>query len=313
MAGARSSPIADRHFTFFSNGRFRCPHYDIDRADIRKPMFSGQKRISSLMTGQLSDLGFYTIKMDPYMPMRKRPVNISFLSTYVLAHTPSGKPFFITDDHNHCATVWAMARETMFDRPAALFDFDYHSDTFKVFRMPKKNMNISDFARFCMTSVDITNFIHYSCAARTSFGQVLDGNNIFNIRSELIGTSTDRPNKNSSGSVGFFPTDLSPELAYDRAQRLKDKGTPVIFDIDLDYFVDFFSITNNFWAKDNPQRAIDLPGGSKLHLGRMIEDLSRLADLADVITIATSPDYFGIDDQQRIVNELIFGIYERIR
>ncbi len=312
MSSTATQKIINRHFVQNRNGHASFRHYDSYLASLSPYNKLDRKPPARIIAGDLTDISFTGHRTLPSMPLGILPRELPYLSSYILTSTPSGRPLFISDDHHHAATFWAMARETGIIGKAALFHIDHHADSMPHEWLQPKTLPFSRFALSVPQYVSIADFIHFSLSARPEFGKILSKDNIYNIEPSLTGTGVVKPSNKWSKSSGATAYDIALEKGIMAARILKSSGISVICDIDIDFLFNFFMIKKKFTWKNNLGRTATLKNGQTMHLEEVLDRIAALANTADIINIATSPEYFVVKDQVNATRYIIESIFNRL-
>ncbi len=269
---------------------------------ILKPMFQANQRIVPLALGGLKDLSFYEIaggfpekgwarkKTDP------KAVALPYLEKYLLIPTRSGKLVMVVDDHNHTAFGTVLAHRCGITKPGAfIINVDEHEDsapdpTPYAFnnRTPLEGIAFHTWTRMMVNS-------HFSFLGNRGSGSLLsEGWGEFhlafvNAANNGKGLFEDTNNGNCEGcrSILIDGATVSLERLQEVVDEVKNAGASIVFNLDLDYFSDFYSLN----------------GRDKVLGFSFDETMSRLVAIArqcDFIAVATSPNWFAIESRSGI-------------
>ncbi len=285
------------------------------------------QRVSPIIVGEISDLAFYKVNGEPEelkdIPRTKLRrlfkrfngylnemeqfwtetvkksgtslIDMPFLKKYLLIPTRSGKIVFISDDHTHAAFAWALAQEArVIGKPAALVHIDEHEDNYPQLKPFTRTALpfLKDVACHVWTDLEISNFIDFAINTLRdeAEGRIVDPGQVYFVLTRKIGRreiwqSSFYDSDSPSRSMLVDGTFVSLERVDEALAGIRKVGRPVIADIDLDFFYCFYT-------PDGPRKAGDFLFEEALQ--RVIE----VARQADLITIATSPGYFLVNDQE---------------
>ncbi|OGC03305.1 hypothetical protein A2276_00065 [candidate division WOR-1 bacterium RIFOXYA12_FULL_43_27] len=282
-----------RHFSPSCSG-ISCTYYNNIRAVGfgRKHVFPEQ-RVSPIVIGHHQDLSFYQVRGKP--ENADSEISMPYLKEYLLIPTKTGKLVFVSDDHTHAAFAWALAKETgIIGENAVLIHIDSHPDHDPC-RASSRGLkgfplSLKEIASITWEEVEICNFI--------DFGQRIGAidphalfyfiHPFFNGRGiETKKFYSDSDNNYTSSCLDL--TELSLEKYREAIDKSRREGKPVVLDLDLDFFCPHYNH----------------PEDPKYNKEADIERIIEIARQADFITIATSPSYFLVPNQQQETRHLI--------
>jgi hypothetical protein len=322
-------------------GRVTCQAYDQAHPFIMKTFTHVSQRKSPILLGELQDLEYYRVLgcpetldhlqrdvargvgpdssvyvlqmiWDSFSPLERtyydrvkeglREIPMPFLRNYLLIAHPSGKLVFISDDHNHAAFAWALAQEAGVIKPeAAVLHVDEHPDNspHPAFK-PSGRDFIDDIAAYSWGELGIATFLSFAAEEK-----LLDPLHINFIRANF--NRLDRFERtafwDSDNPARVLELDyrrVSLELGQRAIDEARQKERSVIMDLDLDFFLPFYDI-------QGPRLRVN-----EMNFEEALFRVATLARQADLVNIATSPNYFLVEKAEsetktlleRIVNSL---------
>jgi len=323
-------------------GRVTCTAYDQAHPFIMKTFTHVAQRRSPILLGELSDLEYYRVLgcpetldhlrrdvargvgpensdwilqlgWDSLSPLEQtyyfrvkeglREISMPFLRSYLLIARPSGKLAFISDDHTHAAFAWALAQEAEVIKPeAAVLHVDEHPDNCphpNSFKTSGRNI-IDDIAAYSWGELGIATFLSF--AAETKLLDPLQVNFIranFNRR-DIYELTAFWESDNPARALELDHRRVSLELGQRAIDEAREKGRSVIMDLDLDFFLPHYDI-------EGPRLKVN-----QVSFAEALSMVIALAQQADLVNIATSPNYFLVERAEaetsalleRIVNSL---------
>lgn len=330
------------------NERITCAAYDQPHHFIMKTFTHVSQRKSPILLGELDQLEYYRVLGCPetiehlrrdvargvgpdtkdwilqlgweaLSPLERayfsrvkeglRDIPMPFLRNYLLIARPSGKLVFISDDHSHAVFAWALAQEAGIIKPeAAVLHVDEHPDNDPhpaTFKNSGQDI-ISDLAAYAWGDLGISNFLSFAAESEIPpLGRLIDPSHVNLIRSaynrkDMYQRTSFWNSDNPARAMQLDYRRVSLELGERAIQEARAEERSVIMDLDLDFFLPFHDV-----------------GGPRLEVNGMNfeEALSRvttLAQQADFVNIATSPNYLLVENAEaetktlleRIVNSL---------
>lgn len=328
-------------------GRITCDAYDVAHPFYMKKLSQVGQRRSPILLGELEDLEYYRLMGCPetferlerdvyrgigpeqtdwilklgwdslsdlektyYWRVKEglKEIPLPFLRNYLLIARPSGKLVFISDDHSHAVFAWALAQEAGVIRPeAAVLHVDEHPDndphpTFK----PSKGRILNDIAAYSWGELGISNFLNFAAEADVSpLGILLDPSHISFIRAcfhrkDLYNMTSFWNSDNPIRAVELDYRKVSLELGSRAMQAARAEDRSVIADIDLDFFLPHYDVKG-------PRLEVN-----GMNFEEALSRVTTLAQQADFVNIATSPNYLLVENAEaetrtlleRIVNSL---------